>query len=357
MWRDRRFLDLVGIEHPIALAPMAGPGTAALAIAVSEAGGLGSLPCAMLTVEQARAELELIRQQTSRPINLNFFCHSPPAPDQTREAAWKARLASYYAELGIDPSAPVNAANRHPFDEQMCRLVEEYRPRVASFHFGLPEPSLCARLKQAGCLILSSATTVKEAVWLEQRGVDAIIAQGLEAGGHRGMFLTGDLATQVGTMSLVPQIVDAVSVPVVAAGGLSDGRGVAAALALGAAAALVGTAYLFCPEGKVSTAYRLALDGAADDSTVLTNVMTGRPARGIANRIMREMGPVAPEAPAFPRAATPLAPLRAKAEAQGLADFSPLWAGQSASLATPLPAGELTRRLAQDATKRLASLL
>jgi nitronate monooxygenase len=356
MWTNCRFLDLVGIEHPIVQAPMAGAMDHELVIAVSEAGGLGSLPCAMLTPEAARAQLEMIRQRTSRPINVNFFCHAPPRPDPVREQAWKARLAGYYRELGLDLDAPASGAGRAPFDEQMCALVEEFRPKVVSFHFGLPDPHLLTRLKAAGCRVLSSATTVAEARWLEERGCDAIIAQGYEAGGHRGMFLTADITTQAGTFALVPQVVDAVKAPVIAAGGIADARGVVAAFALGAAAVQIGTAYLFCPEAKISPAHRAALRAARDDATALTNVITGRPARGILNRIMREVGPISAEAPPFPLAAGAIGPLRATAEANGSGDFSPLWSGQAAALRREMPAADLTRALAQEALSRLAAI-
>ena len=352
---NRRLLELVGLQHPIIQAPMAGPGTAALAIATSEAGGLGSLPCAMLSVEQARAELDLIRQQTSKPVNVNFFCHVSPNPDPEREAAWRARLAPYYAEFALDPNAPVSGANRSPFGAAVCDLMMELRPRVVSFHFGLPAATYCERLKRAGCLIFSSATTVEEARWLEAHGVDAIIAQDVEAGGHRGMFLTTELTSQVGTFALVPQVVDAVSVPVIAAGGIADGRGIAAALVLGASAVQIGTAYLFCPEAKMSEPYRAALESARDDATALTNVMTGRPARGLFNRLMREVGPLSQVAPNFPLAAAAIAPLRAKAESQGSGDFSPLWSGQAARLGRSMGAGQLTRMLASEALEELES--
>jgi nitronate monooxygenase len=355
MWPNRRFTDLVGIGLPIILAPMAGPGTADLAIAVSEAGGLGSLPCAMLSAEQARSDLHVIRQRTSKPVNANFFCHSPPAPDVVREARWTERLAGYYRELGIEPSPPTAAA-RTPFDDAMCALIEEQRPRVVSFHFGLPERHLLDRVKATGALVLASATTAEEARWLEAQGCDAIVAQGYEAGGHRGMFLTDAVASQAGTLALVPQVVDSVKVPVVAAGGIADGRGIAAAFALGAAAVQVGTAYLFCPEAKVSAPHRAALKSGRDDSTVLTNVFTGRPARGIVNRLVREVGPISAEAPAFPLAANAAGPLRAAAEQQGSGEFSPLWSGQAAALGREMPARELTQRLAADALARLEDL-
>jgi len=351
-----KLTGMLGIEHPIILAPMAGPGTAELAIAVSEAGGLGSLPCAMLTPEQVKAQMQIIQQRTSSPINLNFFCHNPSESDPQREAAWKARLAPYYRELGLDPNEPVKAANRAPFSEAYCSLLEELKPAVASFHFGLPEERLLARVKGAGCKVLSSATTVAEARWLEKRGADAIIAQGAEAGGHRGMFLTSDISAQPGTMALVPQFVDAVQVPVIAAGGITDARGIVAAIALGASAVQLGTAYLFCPEAKVSAPYARALREGRDDATTLTNVFTGKPARGFYNRAISEIGPVSMEAPAFPNAAAALAPLRTKAEAQGSGDFSPLWAGQAAALCREMPAAELTQQLVKEANVLLERL-
>jgi nitronate monooxygenase len=356
MWPDRRIIDLVGLEHPIVLAPMAGPGNAELAIAVSEAGGLGMLPCAMLTAEQVRRDVQVIRQRTSKPYGLGFFCHEQPSPDAERAGVWKERLGGYYRELGLDPAAPFKTAVRTPFDDAMCALVEEFKPRVVSFHFGLPRKELLDRVKAAGSIVISSATTAEEARWLAERGCDAIIAQGYEAGGHRGMFLSDEIGTQAGTLALVPQVVDAVDVPVIAAGGIADARGIVSALALGAAAAQIGTAYLFCPEATVSDPHRHALRGAADNSTTVTNVMTGRPARGIVNRVMREVGPISTLAPQFPLAADAIAPLRAKAEAQGSGDFTPLWAGQAAALGREMPAGELTKRLAAEALTRLASL-
>jgi nitronate monooxygenase len=352
-WADRRILDLFGIDLPILQAPMSGFSTVQMAIAVCEAGGLGSLACAQLTVEQAGKALAAIRAATAKPLNLNFFCHVPPAPDPARMMAWRARLAGFYVEQGQDPAPAPPAAGRTPFDEAYCALVEQHRPQVVSFHFGLPEPALVRRVKAAGAKIISSATTVAEAVWLEQHGCDAVIAMGAEAGGHRGSFLTQDMAAQPGTFALVPQVADAVGVPVIAAGGIADARGVVAALALGASAVQLGTAYLFCPEAKVSGAHRQALEIAADDNTQLTNVFTGRPARGVINRLMREVGPLSPLAPAFPTAGGPLAPLKAKAEAQGSGDFSSLWAGQAAKLSPRMPAGELTRTLAAQALARL----
>jgi len=355
MWPDRRLLDRLNIEHPIVQAPMAGAMDWQLVAAVSQAGGLGSLPCAMLSAVQAREQIDRIRAVTNKPFNVNFFCHRAPTPNNAAESAWREKLAGYYRELGLDSAAPVNAPNRAPFDAPMCELMVELKPAVVSFHFGLPEASLLQRLKAAGIVIMSSATTVAEARWLEEHGADILIAQGYEAGGHRGMFLSEDIATQVGTVALVPQVVDAVKLPVIAAGGITDARAIAAALVLGAAAAQIGTAYLFALEAKVSSAHRSALKSARDDGTALTNQMTGRPARGFYNRIMRDLGPMG-EAPAFPLAANALAPLRAKAEAAGSGDFSPLWAGQAAPLGREMPAAELTRTLVAETQARLRAL-
>lgn len=355
MWPNRRIIDLFGIDLPIIQAPMAGSVLSDMAIAVSEAGGLGSLPCAMLNAEVARQELGIIRQRTSKPINVNFFCHRPPKPDAAREAAWRNRLMVYYAELGLDASKPAPQAHRTSFDAAMCDVVEDFAPEVVSFHFGLPAKDLLDRVRATGAKILSSATSVEEARWLEAQGCDAIIAQGFEAGGHRGMFLTRDVYTQVGTMALVPQVADAVRVPVIAAGGIADGRGIAAAFALGAAAVQIGTAYLFCPEANLDAMHRQALKAAKDNQTALTNVFTGRPARGIVNRLMREVGPLSDLAPEFPLAAGAVAPLRACAEAAGTGDFTALWSGQAASLGRELPARDLTRHLAAQALAKLGN--
>src|SRR3984885_7272463 len=325
MWPDRRLIDLFKTEFPIVQAPMAGVMDADLVIAAAQGGALGSLPSAMLSVEKAREQVNIIRQRVSAPVNMNFFCHTPVDADSLREAGWKKRLASYYQELGLDPAAPINVANRAPFDAAMCELVEELKPEIVSFHFGLPEPSLLARVKAAGCKVMASATTVREAIWLEEHGADVIIAQGAEAGGHRGMFLTENIAEQPGTFALVPQGADAVHVPVIAAGGIADGRGIAAAFALGASGVQIGSAYLRCPESKVSAGGSKALAEAREDSTGTTNVMPGRPARGVQNRLMREAGPISPDAPPFPHAATALAPLKAAAERQGRVDFTNLW--------------------------------
>lgn len=356
MWRDRRILDLFGIEHPIIQAPMAGPVLSDMVVAVANAGGLGSLPSAMLSHEQARAEMAKVRGGTSAPVNMNFFCHTPAVYDEQREMAWREKLRPYYAEFGIDPAAPIPASNRTPFDEALCEIVEELRPEIVSFHFGLPPEPLVKRVKATGAKVISSATTVREAIWLEKHGCDAIIAQGFEAGGHRGVFLDDDVGRQVGTMALVPQVIDAVKVPVIAAGGIADGRGIVAALALGASAVQIGTAYLFCPEARLVAPHRAALKSAFDDDTVLTRVFTGRPARGIVNRVVRDVGAMSDLPPAFPLAGGALMPLRAKSESVGSGDFTPLWSGQAMRLGREMPAAELTRKLAEETQARLKTI-
>ena len=337
--------QLLGIELPIVQAPMAGVQDSALALAVGAGGGLGSLPCALLGGAALREQLAALGAG-GRPFNVNFFCHAPPAPDDAREAAWREALAPYYREYGIDARTIAPGPGRAPFGDESAALLDTFRPPVVSFHFGLPEPALLARVKATGAKVIASATTVDEARWLEAHGADAVIAQGVEAGGHRGIFLSDDLTTQVGTLALVPQIVRAVRVPVIAAGGIADARGVAAALALGAVAAQVGTAFLLCPEATTSAVHRAALASEAARHTALTTLFTGRPARAIVNRLMRELGPLSPLAPAFPLAVGALAPLRAAAERGGSGDFSPLWSGRNASGCRAVAAAELTRALA-----------
>jgi nitronate monooxygenase len=337
---------LLGIDLPIIQAPMAGVQGSALAVAVSSAGGLGSLPCATLVPDAMRRELTAITRQTTKTYNTNFFCHAQPPPSAERELAWRAALLPYFEEYGIDSGAVAAGASRLPFSHEVADVLEEFRPPVVSFHFGLPSEDLVARVRGWGAKILSSATTVEEARWLEARGVDAVIAQGVEAGGHRGMFLSDDPNSQVGTFALVPQIVQAVSVPVIAAGGIADAKGVAAAMALGASGVQVGTAYLLCPETTTSAVHRAALKAVPARATALTNLFTGRLARGIVNRIMRELGPVNSSAPAFPLAGSAVAPLRAKAESMGRDEFSPLWAGQNACGCKEIAAAALTMELA-----------
>ena len=338
--------DLLGIELPIIQAPMAGAQASAMAIAVSNAGALGSLPCAMLTADGLRKELETIKAQTSKPFNVNFFCHAAPVADAGRESAWRAALTPYYKQYGIDQAGIPTGPGRAPFSAEFADVLEQVRPAVVSFHFGLPPAHLLARVKSWRSKMFCSATTVEEALWLEAHGVDAIIAQGVEAGGPRGIFLSDDLTTQVGTFALLPQIVRAVKLPVIAAGGIADAQGVAAAMALGAAGVQIGTAYLLCPEATISAIHRAALKSEVARHTALTNLFTGRPARGIMNKVMRELGPINSGAPAFPLATSAIAPLRAKAEAKGSGDFSPLWSGQNATGCKEIPAAQLTRELA-----------
>ncbi|WP_332815027.1 NAD(P)H-dependent flavin oxidoreductase [Ramlibacter sp.] len=338
--------QFLGIDLPIVQAPMAGVQGSALALAVSNAGGLGSLPCAMLAPDALRKELAALRSGTDKPFNVNFFCHAQPRPDPQREAKWHAALAPYFQELGLDIAAVPRGPGRLPFSSEAADLLEEFRPPVVSFHFGLPAPELLQRVRGWGAKVIASATTLDEALWLQERGVDAVIAQGLEAGGHRGLFLTDDLATQVGTFALVRRLARTLRVPVIAAGGIADAGGVAAALALGAAGVQVGTAYLLCPECTTTALHRAALKSEAARTTVVTNVFTGRPARGIVNRVIRELGPISAAAPAFPQAAPAMGLLRAAAERRGSSDFSPLWAGQDTGGCREVPAAQLTRELA-----------
>ena len=325
---------------------MAGVQGSALALAVSGAGGLGSLPCAMLAADALRAELGALKA-SGLPYNVNFFSHTPPAHDAAREAAWSAALKPYYDELELDIAAIPAGPGRAPFTAEAADLLAEFAPPVVSFHFGLPAPDLLARVKAWGAFVLSSATTVREALWLQEHGADAVIAQGWEAGGHRGHFLSDDLTEQPGTFALLPQIVAAVRLPVIAAGGIADAAGVRAAMALGAAGVQVGTAYLCADEATTSPLHRAALQSEAARHTAVTNCFTGRPARGIVNRLMREQGPISASAPAFPLATAAVAPLRAEAEKLGRSDFTSMWSGQNASQCRSAPAAQITAALAK----------
>lgn len=333
------------LSAPIVQAPMAGSQNHRLAVAVCQAGGLGSLPAAMLSPQDLHTELMALTQATPAPYNVNFFCHTPPAVDPDRQALWQKTLAPYYDALGIAMGSAASGPGRTPFGHDSADVLQVFRPPVVSFHFGLPAPELLARVKSWGSVVLSSATTVQEALWLEQHGVDAIIAQGLEAGGHRGMFLSTDLSTQVGTLALLPQVVRAVKLPVIAAGGIADGAGVRAVKALGAAGVQIGTSYLCSHEATTSALHRAALLSPQAQHTALTNVFSGRPARGVVNRIMRELGPLCAQAPAFPLATATLAPLRSAAEANGSSDFSPLWSGQNTTGVRTASATDITRAL------------
>jgi nitronate monooxygenase len=360
MWPDRRLTELFEIEHPLVLAPMAGLGTVGLAASVCEAGGLGSIGCATMQPQLVAKTIQELRGLTSKPINVNFFCHAPAKADPDREHAWRDRLLPYYRELGIDYESPRSRFEIPPFDDAVCTVVEDAKPEVVSFHFGLPAPALLARVKAAGCRVMSSATTVEEALWLEAGGVDAIIAQGFEAGGHRGMFLAANLSSaiisQPGTLPLVPQIVDAVRVPVIATGGIADGRGIAAAFALGAAGTQLGTAYLLCPEAATPPLYRDALRHARVDGTLMTNVISGRPGRILANRLAVDVGPILDAPLDFPLPLGELQLLRAKAEQQGNTDFTPFWSGQAPPMEREMPAKTLTVKLVTAALERFKQL-
>ena len=346
----RTFTARLGLELPIVQAPMAGFQGVAMAASVAGAGALGSLPGAAMTPQALRDAVAEIRRGGRLPVNLNFFCHVVPAPDPQREAAWREALRPYYEELGVPESAIQNGPGRLPFGEEATAAIEALRPEVVSFHFGLPPAPLLERVRAAGVQVWSSATTVAEAQWLAAQGVDAIVAQGVDAGGHRGVFLdygpAYDLATQLRALPLLTSILEVVRVPVIAAGGISTADGVAEALRLGASAVQLGTAFLLCPEATTSAVHRAALQGEGARDTALTNLFSGRPARGIVNRLMRELGPMSGIPPAFPSAVNAIAPLRAAAEQAGRGDFSPLWAGQDASGCRAVPAAQLVKELA-----------
>ncbi|GAB5450182.1 MAG: nitronate monooxygenase [Halioglobus sp.] len=334
---------LNGIELPIIQAPMAGVQDWELALAVARGGGLGSIPCGMLGVEQILQQVQRFREQSDAPFNLNFFCHAMPAVEPAVLRQWESLLSPYYAELGIALQAD-DSALRRPFSQEIADAIAPHAPAVLSFHFGLPSPSLVQQVKGWGATVLASATTLEEGLWLQERGADIVIAQGVEAGGHRGMFLSTDLSLQLPTAQLLEQLLSHLSLPVVAAGGIDSADRVAALLEKGASGVQVGTSYLLCTEAKTSDLQReLVRDRQAE--TALTNVFSGRPARGIRNRAMRELGDICPQAPAFPYAAAAMAPLRKAAEGRGLADFTPLWSGTRRDGCRAVSATELTRDL------------
>lgn len=339
-----------GIRYPLIQAPMAGVQDARLAMAVSAAGGLGSLPAAMLDATTLAAEMERLHAG-GLPCNVNFFSHTPPTPDPAIDARWRACLAPYYEELGLDVDAFPAGVGRRPFDDASATLVERYRPAVVSFHFGLPAADLLARVKASGARVLSSATTVAEARWLAQHGVDAVIAQGLEAGGHRGHFLSTDVGLQSDTLPLVSAIVAAVPIPVIAAGGIATADDVRAAMAAGASAVQAGTAFLLCDEATTGPLHRARLKDTGAP-TALTNLVTGGLARGLINRLMREKGPVSELAPPFPAAAEPVAVLRRYAEALGRDDFTTMWSGTHREGCREAPAAAIVEALAAGFSSR-----
>ena len=338
---------LLGCEYPIIQAPMAGAQGSDMAIAVSNAGGLGSLPCAMLSVDSMVSEIQRIKEATDNPYNLNFFCHHETAYDEAQHEAWQKKLAPYFSEFGATPKSLPNSASRAPFSHAIADAIEAFLPPVVSFHFGLPDPELVQRVKSWGSKVLSSATTLEEALWLEARGVDGIIAQGVEAGGHRGMFLSNDITTQMGLFSLVSQLSQSVKVPVIAAGGVASHQDMKALLSLGAKGVQVGTSYLLCDESRISDGHRKVLQSKDAQHTALTNVFTGRPARSVVNRAMKELQYMSPYAPDFPHASIEINQLKALDAKQGGTNFASLWCGQNPSGCRAISAYELTKQLAQ----------
>jgi nitronate monooxygenase len=345
MWPDQRLRDLLGVEHPIVQAPMMGSCTPSLASAVANAGGLGSLGCGEKPADMVRREAEAIRARTNRSFNLNFFIIGKQRTDPAVLDAARDRLKPWYDDLGLgDP--PSELPDPGPgFDEARLELVLSLKPKVVSFHFGHPPPPFVEAMKDAGIVLLSSATNVAEARALETAGMDAIIAQGWEAGGHRGSHAPTAPLDGVGTMALVPQVVDAVSVPVIAAGGIGDGRGIAAALALGAAGVQMGTAFLTCPEAATEPARRERLRHATDRDTLVTDAFSGRSARAMRSRYAEEMERNRQRLPQFPQMYALSGPIR---EAADDGDASFLLYGQSAGLNREMAAADLVERLVRE---------
>ncbi len=354
MWRDQRLCDLFGIEHPIIQAPMAGSTTPELAAAVSEAGGLGSLGCASMTAAEVRNAAARLRARTNRPFNLNFFVHPAPQTNVAVFEAARSRLQPFYDRLGLG-DVPVEQPALGPgFTPEKLAVVLEARPKLVSFHFGLPDDEMLQSLKQAGILVISTASTVAEAKALEARGVDTVIAQGWEAGGHRGSHKPTAPHEGVGTMALVPQVVDAIALPVIAAGGIGDGRGIVAALALGASGVQMGTAFLSCPEAATDSPRRALLRQASDTDTMVTDAVSGRAARAVRSRYAEEMErhrQKLPDYPAMYALSDPLTDMGNDAEA------SFHLYGQAAALNVELPARELMARLVEQTRSAMARLV
>jgi len=351
---DTRITAALDIEHPILQAPMAGgPTTAALVAAVSNAGGLGSLGAAYLSPEKLREQVGEIRALTDRPFNVNLFVPSPFEVDPERIQRANELLAPYREELGIQsPGMP--ASFEQDFGEQLEVVLEERVP-VFSFTFGSLAPDLAGRLKEKGTKMIGTATTVREGLRLEEDGVDVVVAQGFEAGGHRGTFLGDPANALIGTMALVPQMVDALSVPVVASGGIMDGRGLAAALALGAGAAQMGTAFLACEESGAHPEFKRAVLEAAEDETAITRAFSGRAARGIKNRFLTEVGADEGGLAPFPVQNALTRDVRSAAQEQDRPEFMSLWAGQGVRLARRATAADLVRETVEEAEAALAA--
>lgn len=354
MWPDHRLTDLLGIEHPILQAPMAGPATPTLAAAVSNSGGLGALGCAEMTLDELAAAAGTLRAATNQPFNLNFFVGNAPVTDPATLARTRDRLQPFYAALGLGSPPETLPALGPSFDDARLGLLLDLRPAVVSFHFGLPDATAVAALRSAGIRLISTATTVAEARALEAAGIDAIIAQGYEAGGHRGAHLPSQPAQGVGTLALVPQIVDAVRLPVIAAGGIGDGRGIAAAFALGAAGVQLGTAFLSTPEAGTDAHRRALLARATEEDTMVTDAVSGRSARAVRSPYAEAMA-VRPEPlPAFRQMYALTGPLL-EAGRDDVASFH-LY-GQAARLNRAIPAERLMQCLVAETEAAFARLV
>ncbi len=349
-------LQTLGIGLPIIQAPMAGVSTPAMAAAVSNAGGLGSIGVGPVGAEAARGMIAAVRAATDRPFNVNVFCNRPAVADRSREAAWLARLAPVFRRLGAEPPVQLTEIYRSFVeDDAMLAALLEERPRVVSFHFGLPPAERIAALRAAGIVLLATATNLEEARSIAAAGVDAVVAQGIEAGGHRGVFDPEAHDERLGTIALTRLLVRSLEIPVIAAGGIMDGAGIAACLVLGAGAAQLGTAFIACPESAADESYRAALLGDASAHTVITTAISGRPARCLANRFTAlgdEAGDGA--APAYPIAYDAGKALNAAAKAAGETGYGAHWAGQGAPMARPLPAATLVAELRSEMEQALS---
>lgn len=350
MQSTQHFLAQFGMRYPIIQAPMAGVATPRLAAEVSNAGALGSIGVGASTLAQTRQMIEETLAMTSKPINVNLFCHAPARRDAAREAAWLAHLAPLFAEAGIAvPPALEEIYTTFVEDEDAFRMLLALRPAVVSFHFGLPSAERIAALRQAGIRTMATATNVQEARQIEDAGVDAIVAQGVEAGGHRGMFDPGAIDERLSTEVLVRLLVKTSRLPVIAAGGIMDGAGIRAMLDLGAVAAQLGTAFILCPESAANAAYRANLKSERAAVTRLTAALSGRPARGIVNRLISHGDAAgAPPPAAYPVAYDAAKQLHAAAANAGKHEFAAHWAGQGAPLARELPAADLVRALVEE---------
>jgi nitronate monooxygenase len=352
MWPSNDLTEGLGLKWPIIQAPMAGSTTPELAAAVSNSGGLGSLGIGTISGQAGGAQIEAFGELSAGPLNANFFCHDNPVDVDMTGREMRVRLQRWYFEAGLG-EVPLPSVPFGTFGWDHVEQIRAHRPAVVSFHFGLPKDDLLEAVRETGAQIWSTATTTEEARWLEDRKVDAIIAQGTEAGGHRGTFLGADISEQLGLFALLPQVVSAVEIPVIAAGGIVDGRTIAAAFMLGASAVQMGTAFLRCSEASVHPKHRYALAQARDSATRVTNLFSGKPARSLVNSYMDTFRDAEGLTAPFPSQIALFAPLAQSASEDEIGDLLPLWSGQSAALTREMPAADLLATLVNETNERL----